>query len=123
MQRQFQTSDPPERLLSALTLALVSGVGPRTRQRLLEHFGSADAVLSASPSQLRQVPRIGAKLCQAIATARQSIDAAAEIECCRQSGIDIVLHGEEGYPQPLDNLPDPPGVLFVRGNFEPRDAM
>ena len=50
------TSLPAEDLSAALRLVLVSGVGPRTRRVLLEHFGSAAAVLAAAPSQLRGFP-------------------------------------------------------------------
>ena len=110
-------------LISALTLALIPGVGPRTRQRLLEQFGTAEAVLSAAPSQLREIPRIGSKLCQAIVTAREEIDAEAEIELCRRENIDIVLEADENYPRILRDLPDPPGVLFVRGKLQPSDAL
>jgi DNA processing protein len=114
------TADP---LVSALTLAMISGVGPRTRQQLLERFGTAEAVLSASSSELRSVKRIGTKLCQAIVRARDEIDAEAEIERCRAAGINIVLESDAAYPRPLRDLPDPPGVLFVRGKLEPCDSL
>jgi DNA processing protein len=110
-------------LLSALTLAMVPGVGPRTRQQLLERFGTAEAVLAASSSELRSVKRVGAKLCQAIVTARKEIDAEAEIELCRRSGVSIILESDEAYPRSLRELPDPPGVLFVRGKLEPCDSL
>ena len=39
-----------EDLVSALRLALVSGIGPRMTVALLGHFGSAAAVLAAAPA-------------------------------------------------------------------------
>ena len=93
------------------------GVGPRIRCKLLERFGTPKAVLSAAPADLRAVSGVGPKLCRAIAGARHEIDAEAEIERCRAAGIDILAEGVEGYPPPLLNLPDPPGVLFVRGGI------
>ena len=45
----------PDELADTLRLAMISGVGPRIRQGLLERFGSARAVLSAAPSELREV--------------------------------------------------------------------
>ena len=41
-----------------LMLALTPGIGPRLRKKLLDHFGSAAAVISAAPSDLRAVPGI-----------------------------------------------------------------
>ena len=42
----------------------ISGVGPRTRQRLLEHFGSIRALRTASPDALTAVvsPAVAAKI-------------------------------------------------------------
>jgi DNA processing protein len=123
MSNRLLPSEATDPLVSELTLTMVPGVGPRIRQQLLEHFGTADAVLSASSSELRSVKRVGAKLCQAIVRARDQIDAEAEINRCRGMGIEIVLESSERYPRPLRDLPDPPGVLFVRGNLLPCDSL
>ncbi len=123
MRQQPETSSEVDSLLSALTLAMIPGVGPRTRQRLIEQFGSADAVLSATPSDLRTIPRIGSKLCRAISTARSEIDAAAVIELCRREDIEILVEASASYPRTLQEVPDPPGVLFVRGKLEASDAL
>jgi DNA processing protein len=55
--------------------------------------------------------------------AGEEIDAEAELELCRRAQIDVVLDTDERYPRPLRDLPDPPGVLFVRGTLAPSDAM
>jgi DNA processing protein len=116
-----ETASPS--LAAALRLAMVPGVGPRTRTKLLERFGSPEAVLNAAPSDLRTVSRIGAKVCRAICRAQEEIDAEAELELCRRSQIDVILDTDEIYPRLLRDLPDPPGVLFVRGTLSPSDAM
>jgi DNA processing protein len=100
-----------EYLRPAVRLSLVPGVGPRIRRALLDAFETPEAVLAAAPSDLRRVPGVGAKLCQAIAKAEQSIDADAEIELCRQHGIDMLVDGEALYPRQLREVPDPPGLL------------
>ena len=38
-----------------LTLALAPGIGPASRRRLVDHFGSLDAILSADAEALRDV--------------------------------------------------------------------
>jgi len=109
--------------IATLRLALVPGVGPLTRKKLLERFGSPEAVLSAAPSDLRAVERVGPKVCRAIATARSDIDVDGELELCRQNEIEILDESDAGYPKSLCEIPDPPGVLFVRGKLQPSDAM
>ena len=48
-----------DHVAAEVLLSLVPGVGPRIRQKLLAHFGSAEAVLVAAVSDLREVPGIG----------------------------------------------------------------
>lgn len=114
---------PADSLEATLRLALTPGVGPRTRKRLLEHFGSSEAVLQAAPSQLRDVPGIGPKLTRAIANESREIDVAALLQTCRHAGIDILTDSDAAYPRLLREIHDPPAVLFLRGKFQPRDAL
>jgi chromosome segregation ATPase len=50
-------------------LESVSGLGPKRREAILQHFGSLEAVRVASPQALEKVPTIGPGLAQAISTA------------------------------------------------------
>jgi len=108
---------------SWLTLSMIPGVGPLMRRELLERFGSPKAILDAAPSELREVPRLGPKLCQAISKATETIDVQAELERCRNNDIDLLACGEEAYPNPLQEIIDPPGILFTRGSFLPQDEI
>lgn len=110
-------------LAAQLRLALVQGVGPRIHQSLLECFGSADAVLQAPESHLRQVPGVGAKLSRKIASAEEEIDVESEIARCREHQISILTPSHQEYPRLLTEIPDPPAVLFARGQLLPQDAM
>ncbi len=110
-------------LVDAVRLALVSGVGPRTWQQLMAAFGSPTRVLEAMPSELEAVDGIGPRLSQAIARAKPEIDADEELALCEKHGIDVFLAGGEGYPSSLMEIPDPPGVLYCRGELLPRDAL
>src|SRR6476620_3450900 len=106
-----------------LLLALTPGIGPRLRKALLDHFGSAEAVVSAAASDLRSVPGIGPKLSRSLVTARQELDLDAEIRDCRENGVDILAESQSEYPQSIRHIPDPPGVLFVRGDIKPSDGI
>jgi DNA processing protein len=117
-----ESSATSSSLAAALRLALVPGVGPRIRQKLLEKFGSSEAVFSASYDDLRTVERVGPKLCRAIQSAHEDINVEAEIDLCRTTGVQILPDSADSYPRLLQELPDPPGILFVKGNFLPVDA-
>ena len=117
------TSLPAQDLAATLQLVLVSGVGPRTRRVLLEHFGSSAAVLAAAPSRLRAVPGVGPKLTRAIVQARAEVDVEAILSICREHALGIVTDGDAEYPRLLREIHDPPGALFVRGSWQPGDAL
>jgi DNA processing protein len=110
-------------LVDAVRLSLISGVGPRLRKALLEEFGTAAAVLSAAPSDLRRVQGIGPELTRRIAVAREDIDVQAELDLCAANGIAILSECDPAYPRALKEIHDPPGILFVRGNILPQDAL
>lgn len=108
---------------SWLTLAMIPGVGPLMRRDLLEKFGTARAILDAAPSELREVPRLGPKLCRAICNAKETIDVKAELARCREQNIDLLAPGDGRFPNPLSQIVDPPAVLFCQGSLLPQDEM
>jgi DNA processing protein len=110
-------------LVDAVRLALVSGVGPRHRQDLLTHFGSAAAVLAASTSELQFVSGIGPKIAARISAARDEIDAEAELDLAAEHDIDVVTEADDDYPRLLRQIHDPPGVLFRHGKPAPQDEL
>lgn len=114
---------PANDVVDSLRLWLVPGIGPRLFQSLIERFGSARAVLQAAPSELGEVPGIGAKLTRAICQAPSEADVAAELDRCRQQEVEVVSRTSDGYPALLREIHDPPAILFQRGQWEPRDAL
>jgi len=106
-----------------LTLSMIPGVGPLLRKELLDRFGSAERVLDAAPAELREVPRLGPKLCRAITTAKESIDVNAEIERCQTHDISLLTQSQSEFPDALAEIHDPPAVLYTRGSFLPQDDL
>ena len=106
-----------------LRLALVTGVGPRLRQVLLERFGSSSAVLAAAPSDLRETPGVGPVLVRRIVEARDRQDAEEQIELAKQYGIALIDESMPDYPRLLKEIHDPPPVLFVRGSLTGDDNL
>jgi len=112
-----------DELRQQLLLALISGIGPLARQRLLAQFGSPERVLIASPSELQRVQGIGPKLANKIAKARTEIDVEAQIQQARENNVDILLESHDDYPPLLKEIHDPPGVLFALGKLLPADQL
>jgi DNA processing protein len=112
-----------QRFLDLIHLTMVPGVGPHTSHVLLEHFGSAAGVLAASRSELCGIAGVGPKLADKLIRARQDFDAAGELALCRRAGVSVVPRGHPDYPQPLENIHDPPSLLYVKGRLEPRDQL
>ncbi|AGA30481.1 DNA protecting protein DprA [Singulisphaera acidiphila DSM 18658] len=110
-------------LRDLVCLTMVAGVGPHTSRQLLERFGTAGRVLDASVSTLRDVQGIGPKIADRIATARRDHDAGAELERCRRVGVQVVTSNDPLYPPPLQDIPDPPFLLYIKGSYEPRDPL
>jgi DNA processing protein len=77
----------------------------------------------AAPSDLAEVDGVGRKLCRALSAARQEVNVEEELDVCRQNAIQLLLASQADYPRLLKEIPDPPGVLFVRGQLQPTDAM
>nr|WP_303652815.1 DNA-processing protein DprA [Paludisphaera mucosa] len=102
---------------------LTSGIGPLTSRALLDHFGTPAKVLDAPASQLRDVPGIGPKLADRIKHARIDNDPDRELDECRRHGVSLIARGDDRYPPPLDEIPDPPALLYVKGTMEARDQL
>jgi DNA processing protein len=117
------TSGPAERLRDHVRLACLPGVGGRTRRALLARFGSPEAALAAPPEELATIPGVGRRLARALPAATDATAADELLAECRESDVRIILEGEDGYPPLLGRIPDPPGLLFVRGSIEPCDAL
>lgn len=108
---------------SFIRLALVNGVGPKLLAGLVDHFGSAGEGLKATLSQLGQVPRIGPKLSTLIRDSGSSDLADRVLQHCSEHEVKIILAGDPDFPRLLAELPDPPVMLFVRGNFQSADQL
>jgi DNA processing protein len=104
-----------------VALNLIENVGPVRVRQLLEVFGEAPAILSASKSQLLQVRGIGEDTADAIANWEKNIDLAAELKRIADFGSHIVIQSDAEYPELLRQIYDPPVVLYVKGALLTKD--
>ena len=92
---------------------MVAGIGPRIYGDLIEHFGSAELALAASPAELRSVQGVGQKLMRALVDAKESIDVTPVLEQCKRDNIHVIDRAHEKYPPLLTKIHDPPGVCLL----------
>ena len=95
-------------------LNMTPGIGPRAAAKLLERFGSAEAVYSATRTELEQLRLAPEAVDSVISRDLRSI-AEAEIAAVRKLGGDILLLDDGVYPPSLREIYDPPIVLYVKG--------
>jgi len=104
-----------------LALTHVPGLGGATLRRLLERFGSVEALLAADPDELARVPRLRAETIAALQEPDLD-EAARQLSALTEADVTLLTWDDPGYPAPLHELSDPPPVLFVRGELRPRDV-
>lgn len=106
-----------------LKLHLTGEVGPIRLRKLINHFGSLDAVLSASMGELQRVAGIGPRIAESIFRSRSDDSVDREIERAAACGVRIICFEDDDYPRSLRNIPDPPICLYFRGRIEPTDCV
>jgi len=104
-----------------VALNMIEGVGPVRARLLLEHFGEAPKILTASKTELLRVRNIGEETAEAIATWERSIDLAAELKRLADFGCHVLISSDADYPSLLREIYDPPLVLYVKGTLTAKD--
>ena len=107
--------------LGWLALRLVPGVGARTIYRLIQQFGSPERVFTASREHLGKVPGLKNRTIDAIRSFPAEKAAKREMTKLRTLGMHIIPWGARDYPGLLANIPDPPPILYVKGELLPED--
>ena len=104
-----------------IALNLIEGVGPVRVRQLLELFGDAAKILSASRSELLHVRGIGEDTAEAIVKWETTVDLAAELKRIQDFGCSVLTQNDPEYPELLRQIYDPPVVLYIRGAFTAKD--
>jgi DNA processing protein len=110
-------ASPTSHLLEWLAISLTPGLGPTKARKLIEHFGSAEAVFRASLTEL-EATGIQAVSAQSLATGKSAELAREEIARAAAADIAMVSMDDPSYPPRLKEIYDPPLILRVRGNPE-----
>lgn len=96
---------------------MTPGVGPRAATKLLERFGSADAVFHARRTELESL-RMRPETIESIIKREFEDKAGTELERVKALGGDILILDDGSYPALLREIADPPITLYVRGDWQ-----
>lgn len=109
--------DDPGGPAAWLRLSLAEGVGPASVRRLLAVFGLPGRIWRASHHELAAVvgPVIAAAVLKPLAP-RQQARLAATLAWLQLPGHAILTLADADYPAALLQIPDPPPLLYLRGN-------
>jgi DNA processing protein len=97
-----------------VALNMTPGIGPRAAAKLLERFGSAEAVYAATRAELEKL-RLLPEAVDSIIARDLHERAEAEIEKVRKLGGEILILDDGVYPPLLREIYDPPVALYVTG--------
>jgi DNA processing protein len=104
-------------MIDWIALNMTPGVGPRIATKLLERFGSPDAVFNARRPELESL-RLKGETIDSIIKREFHERATGELERVKQLGGDILILDDGSYPALLRETDDPPIVLYVKGDWQ-----
>jgi DNA processing protein len=104
-----------------LALLSVSGIGGATARKLIERFGSVEAVFETSADDLAETPRVSRGMAEQLLAV--SLDEmASNVEALADAGIDLLTWDDDDYPPNLRTVSDAPPLLYVSGALLAGDA-
>ena len=99
----------------------VQGIGPARLRMLLDAFGDVETAWHASADALRRAGLDRRSLHNLLET-RARVDLDQEVRRVERAGARAITWEDPDYPSLLQEIPDPPPLLYVRGTLEPEDA-
>ncbi|HEX8638385.1 MAG TPA: DNA-processing protein DprA, partial [Pyrinomonadaceae bacterium] len=100
-----------------ISLNMTPQIGPRAATKLLEKFGSAEAVFHATRSQLESL-RLRGESIESILKREFHEKAVEELEKVKNLGGDVLVLDDGSYPYLLREIADPPITLYVKGDWQ-----
>ncbi|MDQ2070894.1 DNA-processing protein DprA [Natronospira bacteriovora] len=109
-----ERKDPSGELAAWLALAHVAGIGGSLRQRLLDHFGSAEAVIQAPDRELAALDVAPEARADLHAPDWAAVE--AEMRWAEGPAHHLLRESDPRWPPLLRQIPDPPPLLYCHGD-------
>ncbi|MCS7179491.1 MAG: DNA-processing protein DprA [Anaerolineae bacterium] len=99
----------------------VRGIGPARLRMLIDAFGDVERAWHAPAEALCRVG-LDRRSLENLLETRARMDLDQELRRVMAMGAHILTWEDEEYPRLLAEIPDPPPILYVRGELKPEDA-
>jgi DNA processing protein len=103
-----------------VAFSLVKGIGAVRFQALLNFFGDPQIAWGAPTEALREAG-LSAKVIENVVELRSSIDLDLVWEQLEAKGITVLIQTDENYPRRLQELDQPPPVIYMLGELTSED--
>lgn len=107
-------ADPVDDARFWIGLSFISGLGGETFRRLLSSLGTPQQIYATPVSSLKQV--VSTEIANCIADGPSDEQLAPSLEWLKQPGNRLITLADAGYPPGLLEIPDPPPLLYVKGD-------
>jgi len=103
----------PKDLKYWVALHSVEGIGAATYAKLLQKFQSPEKVFSTALQDVASIPRLSLEKAKEILAAIEKLDQVEQlIMQLHDNGADIITIEDEGYPEMLRRIKNPPPILY-----------
>lgn len=106
---------------ACVALNLIPGLGPVRLRKLLQTFETPERVLCARASDLQRVTGVGPEMAGAISRWEETVDLTGELRRITEFGASIITRRSRAYPRQLQEIHNPPTLLYVWGDLQERD--
>lgn len=100
---------------ATILLNMIPEIGPIRFKHLQEHFQDVSKVFEAPLSELKRVDEISETLAKTILSYDKT-KLEKETQAASEQGIKILTNHDPLYPDLLKSIPDPPAVIYARGD-------
>jgi DNA processing protein len=100
---------------------LVKGIGATRMRALVDYFGDAQTAWNAPADELQKAG-LGPKILENFLKVRQGVDLDLIAEQIHNQGIEVLTWEDAAYPTRLNEISQPPPVIYTRGSLIPEDV-
>jgi DNA processing protein len=114
--------EPIEAKRHWIALTLIPNLSPRKFHMLLENFSSPQEIWEAPLERLKEIPGFS-ESAETFCAHRQKAHVDRALEQVVHLRLQVVTLADAQYPEPLRAIPDPPAVLYQKGDYVERDKL
>lgn len=104
-----------------LALSRVAGLGCVSFKKLVERFDDPTEALTASPAALNEIQGLDQQAIDGLRNFSAWDEVEKELIRAEKAAVKIVPFADSNYPARLRTIPDPPPLLYVKGEIRTED--